>query len=236
MLPNYTVRESRRAKHVSLKISVAGSLEIIVPPGFDQKHIPEILQRKQPWIKRITEQMRHQQALAGVETSEKLPNQIDLRAIAETWQVEYRTTQLPGIRITEQPSFKLILSGDTANQDTCKLALQRWTTRKARVHLIPWLKSVSKEFDLPFEQTLIRKQKTRWGSCSSAKTISINCKLLFLPDSLVRYVFIHELCHTIHLNHSSRFWNLVGNYEPHYQQLDDSLRDARCYVPLWMEE
>ncbi|MGA7932679.1 MAG: SprT family zinc-dependent metalloprotease [Kovacikia sp.] len=236
MLPNYTVRESRRAKHVSLKISMAGSLEIIVPPGFDQKHIPDILQRKQPWIDRIIQRMQDRQALAGVETSEALPQQILLRAIAEIWQVEYHTTPLPGIRVTEQPSFKLALFGNIDDQETCKIALQRWVSRKAHGHLVPWLKSVSKELRLPFEQTLIRKQKTRWGSCSSSKTISINCKLLFLPNNLVRYVFIHELCHTVHLNHSSRFWNLVGKYEPYYQQIDNSLRDARCYVPLWMEE
>jgi hypothetical protein len=236
MLPNYTVRESRRAKHVSLKISVAGSLEVIVPPGFDQKHIPDILQRKQPWIERITQRIQHRQALVGVETSAELPERITLRAIAETWQVAYQTTQIPGIRVVEHPNFNLELFGDTADQDTCKVALQRWVSRKARVHLVPWLKSVSKELKLPFEQTLVRKQKTRWGSCSSSKTISVNCKLLFLPNDLVRYVFVHELCHTIHLNHSSKFWNLVGNYEPQYQQLDDTLRDARCYVPLWMEE
>ncbi len=180
--------------------------------------------------------MQHRQTLTGVETSRDLPKQIDLRAIAETWQVEYQTTQIPGVRVSEQPSFKLTLFGNTANQDTCKVALQRWITRKALIHLVPWLKSVSKELDLPFGQTLVRRQKTRWGSCSNSKTISINCKLLFLPSQLVRYVLIHELCHTVHLNHSSKFWKLVANYEPQYQQFDDSLRDARCYVPLWMEE
>jgi predicted metal-dependent hydrolase len=236
MLPRYTVRESRKAKHVSLKISVSGNLEVIVPQGFDQKHIPAIVQRKQRWIERVTRRMEDRQVLAGLDTTNALPEQIDLRAIAETWQVEYHTTQIPGIRVVEKPNSNLLLFGNISDQETCKVALQRWVSRKAELHLFPWLRSVSQELDLPFGKALIRKQKTRWGSCSSTKTISLNCKLLFLPHPLVRYVFIHELCHTIHLNHSSRFWALVDSYEPDYQQFDDGLRDARGYVPLWMEE
>lgn len=236
MLPSYTVRESRKAKHVSLKISVAGHLEVIVPHGFDQRHIPAILQRKQGWIERVTRRMEDRQAIAGLEPADKLPDQIALQAIAETWQVAYCETRLPGVRVSEEANFCLTLHGTVHDQATCKLALQQWVGRKAEMHLIPWLRSVSQEINLPFERASVRRQKTRWGSCSSAKTISLNCKLLFLPQSLVRYVFIHELCHTIHLNHSDRFWNLVDHHEPAYRQYDANLHDARCFVPLWMEE
>jgi len=51
----------------------------------------------------------------------------------------------------------------------------------------------------------------------------------------VRYVFIHELCHTIHMNHSPKFWALVAEKEPNYQQIDRELRKAWRYVPAWAE-
>ncbi len=236
MLSSYTVRESRRAKHVSLKMSVAGNLEIIVPQGFDRKHIPEILQRKQGWIEQVTQRMQLRQSLAGAETIDGLPQEIVFRAIDETWQVDYRSTNLPGVRLNEQPASQLVLFGETTHREVCKATLQKWVARKARMHLVPWLRSVSKELRLPFEDASIRRQKTRWGSCSATKTISLNSKLLFLPSHLVRYILIHELCHTVHLNHSRQFWALVGSHEPDYRQFDTSLRDARLYVPLWMEE
>ena len=53
-LPAYTVRESTRARHVNLKISMDGELEVVIPRGFNRKHIPDILQKKQAWIKRAT--------------------------------------------------------------------------------------------------------------------------------------------------------------------------------------
>jgi hypothetical protein len=235
MLPSYTVRESPKAKHLSLKISVAGSLEVVVPKGYDRTAIPAILARKQRWIDRVTQQIETRHALIGSERSDQLPEQLCLQAIAQTWQVDYCPTALPGVRTVEQADLKLTLLGQVTDQTACKSALRAWVTGKAQKHLLPWLRTISQELELPFATASIRGQKTRWGSCSSRHTISVNCKLLFLPSELVRYVFIHELCHTVHLNHSAAFWALVAQKEPDYQQLDAGLRDARYHVPLWLE-
>lgn len=235
MLPSYTVRESPKAKHLSLRVSVAGSLEVVVPKGYDCTTIPAILQRKQRWIDRVTQQVETRQALVGVEPADKLPAQLCLRAIAQVWQVDYCPTPLSGVRAVEQTNFKLTLFGQVADQNACKSALRSWVIGKAQKHLLPWLQTVSQELELPFATASVRGQKTRWGSCSSRQTISVNCKLLFLPEELVRYVLIHELCHTVHLNHSAAFWALVAQKEPDYRQFDAGLRDARYHVPLWME-
>jgi predicted metal-dependent hydrolase len=59
-------------------------------------------------------------------------------------------------------------------------------------------------------------RRTRWGSCTSKKVISLNIALVALPEYLVDYVLIHELCHTRHLNHSRFFWAEVAKYDPLY--------------------
>ena len=59
-------------------------------------------------------------------------------------------------------------------------------------------------------------------------------KLMFLPYHLVRYVIIHELCHTVHLNHSLKYWQLVKQVEPDFQLLEKELGEASRFVPDWI--
>lgn len=64
----------------------------------------------------------------------------------------------------------------------------------------------------------IRKQKSRWGSCSSKGNVNFNCLLMLCPQEVRDYVVIHELCHRLHMNHSAKFWAEVEKYMPHYAQ------------------
>lgn len=78
----------------------------------------------------------------------------------------------------------------------------------------------------PFEygQVRIKNQRRAWGSCSSKKNLNFNWRLVLLPRDLADYVIVHELCHTIHLNHSAAFWNLLKSYLPNGALLRMHLR------------
>jgi hypothetical protein len=79
----------------------------------------------------------------------------------------------------------------------------------------------------------VRRQKTRWGSCSSRGTISLNAKLLFLPPPLVDHLLLHELCHTRHMDHSPAYWTCVAGFEPDYRRLENEVTRGNRYVPAW---
>jgi predicted metal-dependent hydrolase len=80
----------------------------------------------------------------------------------------------------------------------------------------------------------IRRQRTRWGSCSVKGTISLNVCGIFQEPDVLRYLLIHELSHTRHMNHSRRFWSLVESLEPDYRRLDRELLQGWQRVPGWM--
>ncbi len=126
---------------------------------------------------------------------------------------------------------RLILRG--TSEASAQQLLQRWLSRQARQHLVPWLMTVADELALGCRQVTVRGQRSRWGSCSSRGTISINRALLFLEPALVRHLFIHELCHTVHMNHSPRFWRLVERHSPRYRELEQALNRAVAVIPRW---
>ena len=233
-LPRYTIRISQKAKYLRLKITAESGLEVIVPKNYDHKRIPEIVRQKQAWVEKATQKIQAQRQNLRSRPTEILPTQLIFKSIDQSWQIEYISTTSSKFSAIEQPHNRLVVSGDITDLDSCRELLRQWIARKGKQILIPWLKSVSQSIELPFNQATVRGQKTRWASCSIAKDISINYKLLFIAAPLVHYVFVHELCHTIQMNHSAKFWALVGIKEPSYQELDRTLRQTWQDVPSWI--
>jgi hypothetical protein len=231
---NYRVRESRRARYVRLQVTSPLQVDIIVPWGFDQSQIPGILQEKQSWILRTLQRLQQQQRWIGLDPAEILPSHIEFQAVDQVWRIQFQSTSAPRLLLHET-SNGVIVTGATQEAPLCRDLLRQWLIRQGYIHLQPWLQSLSQELQLPFHYCRIRCQKTRWGSCSSRGTISLNAKLLFLPTALARYVLIHELCHTVHLNHSTAFWDLVSQHQPDYRPLCRQLRQAQIWIPAWVD-
>jgi predicted metal-dependent hydrolase len=231
-VPAYTVRTSNRAKRAQLKVTPLGTVEVVIPKGYSRKWVAEFVYEHRLWLEK-TLSWYQQQKSAHTHLTAEIPATIDLLAIQETWRIEY----LSGNRkkYVEQIHFKPepMLTIRAKHNPDSRVVLRKWLTDKAATHLVPALRKLSQDLNLPFKEVSIRGQKTRWGSCSSDKNISLNRKLLFLPPPLVRYLFVHELCHTVHLNHSRRYWQMVKSIEPQFQELDNQLRHAAKYVPLW---
>ncbi|NJN20269.1 MAG: M48 family metallopeptidase [Leptolyngbya sp. RL_3_1] len=234
-LPDYRVRESARARHVSLKVSFQGTVEVVVPTGFDPKEIPGILDRRRSWITRTLQRIEHQRQALPPEHLETRPTTLELRSRAETWTVNYSPTPQGSVTLVQSGSQTLSFSG-ADHPATHRDLLRGWLQRKARAEFQPWLQDLSQTCDLAYSRLSVRGQTSRWGSCSSQQSISLNYKLLFLPPPLVNYVLIHELCHTVHMNHSQAFWALVSRYCPSQERDRADLKQAWQYVPSWVDE
>ncbi|MFV0472481.1 MAG: M48 family metallopeptidase [Paludibacteraceae bacterium] len=79
--------------------------------------------------------------------------------------------------------------------------------RQEAKRLLPYRTfELAKKFDFSYSNVKIQSSKTRWGSCSYRKSINLSFYLMFLPQHLIDYVILHELCHTREMNHSERFW------------------------------
>ena len=226
--PEFTLIKNRRARRVHIKISPQKGLELVVPYGVAQEELHEILNNKRPWIE------KHLHALKQRGPQPQLPDEIRLPAIEKTWRVEYQTT-ITKFTLIERPHNELVLLGDKSKPAHLKKILAAWLKAQGEQHLIPWLYQISKEINLPFKKVSIRGQSSRWGSCTLHKVINLNYKLLFLPTHLVRHILIHELCHTIHLDHSQNFWKLVECFDSNWYSHRKETRKTQHFIPPWIE-
>jgi predicted metal-dependent hydrolase len=220
----FAVRVSPRARRLTARVHVGGRVEIVVPVGVNAHAVRDFVQRFTPWINRKVAAMR-----CFVAPSEPVPQSIEFAYTGEQLAVEWR----PGPkRALEQHPGRILVQA--ADESTARLLLQGWLKNAAVERLAPRLLELAADLKYSVSRVSIRCQRTRWGSCSTRGTVSLNCSLVFLRPEVVRYLFVHELAHTRHMNHSANFWRLVEKLEPDYRRLDRELLAGWRTVPGWV--
>jgi len=227
----WNVRVSRRARRLSVRVYPGGSVEVVVPPGASAATVHSFVRNHREWIDRRVADL----SAAAPRAGETRPSSIELRAIGRTFAVTYLAASGQTVSYRCGPhDDSVVLRGAVHSERAVANALRTWLCELARLELRKLLTQVASEGGFRFERVQARRQRTRWGSCSATGTISLNVCLLFLDPAVVRYLLIHELCHTRHMNHSKRFWSLVEAHEPDYKRLDRELLRGWQHVPGWV--
>jgi predicted metal-dependent hydrolase len=214
----YRVRLHPRARHVRIVASRRHGMVITIPRWFDRGRIPEILEQKRDWIERTLSRLPMKPEPYCP------PERIMLSAIGEEWTVEYEKGDPGHVKLVRRGDRTLSVSGAVDRPNVVRRVFEHWLKIQARKHLVPWLCRTAAELELKLNGATVRTQRTLWGSCSHRNTISLNARLLLLSPDLVRYVFIHELMHIRHPNHSREFWKAVAVHVPDYR---DKLKDLK---------
>lgn len=223
----YSIRINKRAKRLNLKLSSEKGVELVVPAFTPEVEAQHFLQQHSAWV------MGHTALWQSAYEPVIAPQEIALLGGEQVWQLEYDDSGVyKRPRLIEQPQDNILhyLGEDNVEQHIKKC--RQWVAKKATAYLTKRLIKLSEQCQLPYKSISFRKQKTRWGSCSAHKAISLNLKLMFLSPDLVDYVIIHELAHTKYLDHGKRFWQLVSELKPNYKACVILLKRNE-QVPRW---
>lgn len=205
-LGTITVVRSTRARRLSLSIRATGAVRLTIPPGISQPEALRFLHEKAEWVIHARERLalRHP------------PQMIELPYATRNHVLELNPSAClnPAFRITAgviRVSYPALLRYDTPQvQEVIRQAIEEAWRIEAKTYLPQRVHILCKTLGFHCGVITIRNSRSRWGSCSGTDNLSLSLHLMKLPDSLIDYVIIHELCHTRHKNHGAKFHTLLN--------------------------
>ena len=117
------------------------------------------------------------------------------------------------------------------NQNVIRQAVISVLRKEAKRVLSEKTAYFAKKFGLSYNEIKIMSSKARWGSCSGKKNINYSLFLLLLPEKFIDYVVLHELAHTVEMNHSERFWGLLDRFTNN--QAKTLAKELKGYKAEW---
>jgi predicted metal-dependent hydrolase len=205
---SYTVRRSPRARNVRVNVHPHAEVEVVLPARAPDRVAAAAVSELRPWIERRLREARELREL--------------LAARAGTVPYLGRTLRLvrqPGRTRVHRSGDELLVPGGDP-----RAAIERYYRRAARAEIGARLDRATALAGSSYAGLDIRGQRTRWASCSPQGRMSFNWRLLLAPERVLEYVIWHEVCHLDVLDHSHRFWALLGERWPGYRNDRDWLR------------
>ena len=225
-------RVSPRARRLSVRVYPDARVEVVVPPRAKPREVEQFLAAHREWI-----DGKRALALRNRPAPEPFPPaQLQFAVSGEIWRVHLAGGE-GALRLREvdggAAGGMLRISG-TGSPARLRALLRAWLLRAARTRLEPRVATVAARMRVRYSRIAIRRQRSRWGSCSVRGTISLNACLLFQRPEVVDYLIVHELTHVSHMNHSARFWHAVGQNCPGWRALDREVVEGWRHVPRWV--
>lgn len=194
-------------------------VKVRVPKSLSKRRIRELITKRIPWIKTQLKEVL------------ELPIKPKEYVSGETFPYLGRNYRL---KVTQgnETSIKLkgcylsatILKTDKNADETIRSMLVSWYRQHAETRLGEKTDRLAKIVGVQPNSIKVRNYKSRWGSCFITGDISYNWRVILAPHRIVDYVVVHELCHLLEHNHSSRYWKHVERYVPDWKDCRNWLR------------
>ncbi|KAA6300832.1 MAG: hypothetical protein EZS26_003024 [Candidatus Ordinivivax streblomastigis] len=200
------VRVNMRAKNIVFRTK-SDAIYISVPPRTHAKEIRDAIEK----LRGKLSASRQKVSMPLIDVSFQIDTELFKLTLTTGTQSEkfFIRNESEVVKIICPPETNF---NDEKIQHWLRRVIEETVRKKAKRILPPRLRLLSQRCGLPYQDVKINSSRGRWGSCSAKKTINLSLFLLLLPQHLIDYVLLHELCHTREMNHSVRFWELLDSF------------------------
>jgi len=206
VLVDHIVRSKR--KTIALIVESDGSVTVRAPLKASEKIILQFVEKHAQWVEKKQAEIR---ATVLIQPKQYLPGESFLY-LGQSYPLEIVKDQKEKLALED--GFKLAES----MQASAEMVFQDWYRREAKRIVTGRVQLFAEKYQFQYKNIRISSARTRWGSCSTSGTLSFSWRLILTPLDVIDYVIVHELAHTLHYNHSKRFWKLVENILPEYKE------------------
>jgi predicted metal-dependent hydrolase len=191
-------RKNPRARRYILRINAAGVPSVTIPRGGGLEEARKFAQRHVAWLEGRLKKLQERTATQSDELS-----------------VLFKGEPLALITVSDtQVAFGAHSLRVAAGRADLRARLKDKLWRLAKLELPPRVAELAAQHGLSVNRVSVRDQRSRWGSCSVRKQVSLNWRLIQVPDLVRDYIIVHELMHLREMNHSARFWKWVHEAFP----------------------
>ena len=205
------VRESQRAQRLSIRVKPPKDVTLTLPIGYSPKQALRFAKTQEAWVAKQLEKAMQKAAIKRPSITSQ--SQFSTKAHRFIFVPHEKEEAFVRIFETETRLYypKQLQQEDEQVQDLVQLALRETYRAEAKTYLPKRLEELAHHHAFSYNKVSIRDSKTRWGSCSGEKNISLSLSLMSLPYELIDYILLHELCHTVEMNHNTRFHQLLNH-------------------------
>ena len=206
------IRKNKLARSVKLSVGVDGSLRASIPYYSPEFAVRRLVNGNRDEIRKMLAAHNAKNSYQDGDLIGKTHTLFLRKFSGEEIKISNEGNQIL-VQIPQEIAFENQLV-----QSEIRKTVSKILRKQAKAYLPRRIDFLAEKYGFSFKKLRFSHTGTRWGSCSSSGTISLNIALMNLPHHLIDYVIIHELCHTRQMNHSSKFWQEVEKYCPDYKK------------------
>lgn len=204
----------RTRKTVGIKICRENGLIVHSPKGVKSEEIIKILKTKSSWIVKKLEEVRNiEQRIIP----KKFVDGEKFLFLGEEHKLEILFNPKQKKPKFEIDYGRILIETCTTEPDKIKAWFEAWYRTKALETIGERVLYYQPLLGIKPNLVKVKTQKSRWGTCNSKGNLYFNWKIIMAPIEILDYLVVHEMAHLLHLNHSAKFWNCVGNILPDYK-------------------
>lgn len=207
--PPITIRRSNRRRTVALQVR-RGEVVLRAPPGVPEKALLDFAEQKRDWIERALRRFEERESPTyRFEPGETLP------FLGGT------LTLRPGERVARMGPFLEVPDVPLTER---RALIETWYRREALALFTPLAAGMAGQLDVKLGKIRLSEARTRWGSCAASGDLRFSWRVLLGPREVAEYLCAHEVAHLREMNHSPRFWQVVGRLMPNYREARSQLK------------